>query len=52
MHLENIGFDYAEEKGPWDATGMLGKISELTLEIAEKCCACFIEWQKTLDRAK
>jgi len=36
-------------KGTRDAIGMLRIISERTLEIDEKLCVCFIDWQKAFD---
>jgi hypothetical protein len=36
-------------KGVRDATGTL-RVSEQTLNMGEKLCACFIDWQKASDR--
>jgi hypothetical protein len=38
-------------EGARDAIGMLRIISEWTLEIDEKLCACFVDWQKAFDCA-
>jgi hypothetical protein len=46
MRLEKISLDLGEEK----ELGMQRIISERTLVIDEELCACFIDWQKTLDR--
>jgi hypothetical protein len=43
-------FGFRRVKGTRDANGMLRIISERTLDIDEKLCACFIDWQKTFDR--
>jgi hypothetical protein len=42
-------FGFSREKGTRDAIGMLRIISELTLDIDEELCACFIDWQKAFD---
>jgi hypothetical protein len=44
-------FGFRIGKGTRDAIGML-RISEWTLEIYEKLCACFIHWQKAFDQVK
>jgi hypothetical protein len=43
-------FGFRREKGTRDAIGMLRIISERTLDIDKKLCACFIDWQKAFDR--
>jgi hypothetical protein len=43
-------FGFTRGKGTRDAIGMLRIISERTLVIDEELCACFIDWQKVLDR--
>ena len=49
MKIEDVlgeDLDLEEEK----ELGMLGIISERTLEIDEELCVCFIDWQKAFDR--
>ena len=41
---DQLGF--RKGKGTRDIKGMLRIISERTLEIDEKLCACFVGWQK------
>jgi hypothetical protein len=43
-------FGFRRGKGTRDTNGMLRIISERTLDIDEKLCACFIDWKKALDR--
>ena len=48
MKIEDVlgeDLDLEEEK----ELGMLGIISERTLEIDEELCVCFIDWQKAFD---
>jgi len=47
--LEEDEIEFRRGKGSRDAIGMLGKISERTLDIDEELCACNIEWQKAFD---
>jgi hypothetical protein len=42
-------FGFRRGKGTRDAIGMLRIISEQTLVIDQKLCACFIDWQKAFD---
>ena len=48
--MENIRFGFRRGKGTRDAIGMMRIIAELTLEIDEELCVCFIDWQKAFDR--
>jgi hypothetical protein len=48
MCLEEISLDLGG-KGTRNSIGMLGIISEQTLDINEELCLCFIDWQKTFD---
>ena len=52
--IENVlgedQFGLRRGKGTRDAIGMMRIIAELTLEIEEKLCVCFIDWQKAFDR--
>ena len=43
-------FGFRRRKGTSDAIGMMRIIAERTLEIDEKLCVCFIDWQKAFDR--
>jgi hypothetical protein len=43
-------FGFRRGKGSKNAIGMLRIISERTLVIEDKLCACFIDWQKAFDR--
>jgi hypothetical protein len=43
-------FGFRRGKGTKNATAMLRIISERTLEIDDKLCVCFIDWQKAFDR--
>jgi len=43
-------FGFRRRKGTRGATGILRIISERTLEIDEKLCVCFMDWQKACDR--
>jgi len=49
MYFEEISLDLEEEKEPEIPIGMLGIISEQTLDIDEKLCMCFIDWQKAFE---
>ena len=39
-------FGFRRGKGTRDAIGMMRIIAERTLEVDEKLCVCFIDWQK------
>ena len=43
-------FEFRRGKGTRDAIGMPRITSERTLELDEKLCVCFIDWQKAFDR--
>ena len=43
-------FGFRRGKGTMDAIGMMRIIAERTLEIDEKLCICFIDWQKAFYR--
>jgi hypothetical protein len=45
-YLEKISLNLEEER----EMGMLRIISELTLDIDEELCACFLDWQGAFDR--
>jgi hypothetical protein len=45
-------FGFRKGKGTRDAIGMLRIISERTLDIGDKICVCFIDWQKAFERVK
>ena len=49
MFLEKSSLDFERGKGTRDAIGMMRIIAERTLEIDEKLCICFIDWQKVFD---
>jgi hypothetical protein len=42
-------FGFRREKGTRDAVGMLGMISGRTVDMDEKLCACFVNWQQVVD---
>jgi len=48
--LGEYQFGFRREKGTRNAIGILGIISERTLQIDEKLCVCFIDCQKAFDR--
>jgi len=48
VHGENR-FLFRRGKGTRDAIGMLGIISERTVDIDEELCACFVNWQQVID---
>jgi hypothetical protein len=50
--LREDQFRFRKGNGTRDATGMLGIISERTLDISEEICICFIDRQKAFDRVK
>jgi hypothetical protein len=45
-------FGFRRGKGTGAAVGMLIIISEVTVEIDEELCVCFIDWKKAFDRVK
>ena len=52
---ENLGeeqFGFRKGKGTRDAIGFMRVISERVLDVNEKICTCFIDWQKAFDRVK
>lgn len=53
MKTENVtgdNFGFGRGKGNMDAIGMLKIASKRTLDIDEKLCAFFINWQKKFNR--
>jgi hypothetical protein len=45
-------FGIRRGKGKRDAIKMMRKTSEVTLEIDEELCACFMDWQMAFDCVK
>jgi len=48
--LREDQFGFRRGKGARDATGTMRIIPELTLEIDEELCVCFIDWQNAFNR--
>ena len=44
-------FEFGKGRGIRNALGMLRIVSELTLEIDQELCACFLDFQKAFDHA-
>ena len=47
--LEEDQFGFRRGKGIMNTIRMMRIIAERTLEIDEKLCVCFIDWQKAFD---